>query len=153
MENILERLNRIHRDGETPDPLQIPDNWDAATLVEYILDRDLEKEGFSSRQDIIGFTLGIGEYSDRNSFVYGPADVQEMKGEGYFSEPYCNICLQEATQAEIDEDIDPFLEPELREYTRKSFKNNADRKKVRELLYQCESHPEVYIGRKEKEHF
>jgi len=107
----------------------------------------------NSKKEALEFTLGIGRYSENNSFNYNQRDVNEIQNEGFFNEPYCPQCVHQATEVDIDDDdIDPMLEPNVVSYTKKSFKHNSSKKEVTEVWYQCSDHPEFYLQKKEKEH-
>lgn len=94
-------------------------------------------EAFDSREEVAEFVRGRGEYSDRNSFSYGPMDALEMKEEGYFLEFECHLCLREG-------DDNPELISDFKRVEKQSFRPEHD--KFRDFLwYRCEDHGPVYI--------
>ncbi len=146
-------LNEVTRNGKAIGGAEPVDNWDTQELINEVAEKDVEDMALDTKKEAIEFTLGIARYSENNSFNYNQRDVQEIQGEGFFNDPHCPYCVHEATEMDIDEDeIDPFLEPNVITYTKKSFKHDSSRKEVTEVWYQCKDHPDFYMQKKEKEH-
>jgi hypothetical protein len=146
-------LNKVARNGKTVGGRERVEDWDAVQLIEEAVDKEPEKLGFESTREVIDFALGIGEHSDSKGFTYDMEDIQEIDKEGFFNEPHCPYCVEEAAEIDIDEqEINPQIEPYILEYTRQSFKQGSTQKEVTEIRYRCNQHPDFYIRRKEKEH-
>jgi len=146
-------LNEIVRDGKAVGGREPVQNWEMDELINEVAEKDVDDMTLDSKKEALEFTLGIGRYSENNSFNYNQRDVNEIQNEGFFNEPYCPQCVHQATEVDIDDDdIDPMLEPNVVSYTKKSFKHNSSKKEVTEVWYQCSDHPEFYLQKKEKEH-
>ena len=145
--NINRALN-----GEALGGLEAIDGWNPDELGQQIEEINLDDTRCESREEAYEFVLGIGRYADRNSFLYDDQDGSEVQEEGFFHNPYCPNCLEDITDAEIDEDISPVIEPEIIEYTKGSHKLDSEGKKVTKILYKCERHPGTYVSSEETEH-
>jgi hypothetical protein len=145
--NINRALN-----GEALGGLEAIDGWNPDELGQQIEEINLDDTRCESREEAYEFVLGIGRYADRNSFLYDDQDGSEVQEEGFFHNPYCPNCLEEVTDAEIDEDISPQVDPEVIEYTKDSYKLESEVKKVTKILYKCDRHPDTCIISKETEH-
>jgi hypothetical protein len=132
--------------------LEAVDGWNPDELEQRIEDKDVSDTEFESREEAREFAYGIGRYADRNSFLYNDQDGSKVQEEGFFHDTYCPNCLEGVTDAEIDEDISPEIEPEIIEYTEDSYKLNSEGKKVTMIVYKCERHPDTCIISKETEH-
>ncbi|MBY6294220.1 hypothetical protein GLU60_02415 [Nanohaloarchaea archaeon H01] len=139
-------------DGGPLGGLKAVDGWNSDELEQRIKEINLDDTWYESREEAYEFALGIGRYADRNSFLYNDQDGLEVQEEGFFHNPYCPNCLDEVTDAEIDEDISPEIEPEIIEYTKGSHKLDSEGKKVTKILYKCERHPGTYVSSEETEH-
>lgn len=150
---IWRQLNELHRDGREVGGNQPVSNWDISTLVEEVVEKDVSETDFQSQGEMINFVLGNENYSDTNSFVYTEDDLEQIKSEGFFQKPYCPECLRDVTDMDVHEPkIDPEIEPEVLEYTEKSFMHGSSAKEVKEVWYQCEEHPDFYIKSESQEH-
>jgi hypothetical protein len=138
--------------GEALGGLEAVDGWNPDELEQRIEEIDLDDTEFETRKEAYEFALGIGRYADMNSFIYDDQDGSEVQEEGFFHNPYCPNCLEDATDAEIDEDISPQINPEVIEYTKDSQKLDSEGKNVTKIVYRCERHPGTYVSNKETEH-
>ena len=137
--------------GEALGGLEAVDGWNPDELEQRIEEIDLDDTEFETRKEAYEFALGIGRYADMNSFIYDDQDGSEVQEEGFFHNPYCPNCLEDATDAEIDEDISPQINPEVIEYTKDSQKLDSEGKNVTKIVYRCERHPGTYVSNKETE--
>ena len=138
--------------GEALGGLEAVDGWNPDELEQRIEEIDLDDTEFETRKEAYEFALGIGRYADMNSFIHDDQDGSEVQEEGFFHNPYCPNCLEDATDAEIDEDISPQINPEVIEYTKDSQKLDSEGKNVTKIVYRCERHPGTYVSNKETEH-
>lgn len=152
MHRTWQRLKNLHGDGKSSGGLDILENWDRVSLIKDIVEKDVQDFELDSHGEMIKFALAKGQYSDRRSFMYGAEDLEDFQQEGFFNEPYCPHCIQEAPEADIEDDIDPVIKPQILEYTEDSYMHGAEIKEVTEVWYQCDEHPEFYMNRKERNH-
>jgi hypothetical protein len=129
------------------------DGWDAANILDEGFSSDTEPhESFDSGWEAIEFAMGAGRYSDTNSFFYTPVDGAMASDEGFFNEVYCPRCVADAVDADLDDEIEPEINPVATEDRKKSFKHGTEAKEVSSIWYQCGEHPEVYLSMSESEY-
>lgn len=111
-------------------------------------------KSFNSTKEAVDFVRSAGEHSDINSFLYDRQDYREFQQEGFFQPIQCQRCLEDLReQLETDsipeeEIVDPLIYPVEREYQATSFKLDEE-KYVKELGYQCLTHPDIYLMKEE----
>ncbi|NMI89296.1 hypothetical protein GLU26_02195 [Nanohaloarchaea archaeon] len=151
MHRNWKNINRALK-GEALGGREAVDGWNPDELEQRIEDINIDDTEFDSKKEAYEFALGIGTYEDRNSFLYNNQDGSEVQEEGFFHNPYCPDCLEDVTDAEIDEDISPQVDPEVIEYTKDSNKLDSEEKKVTKILYKCDRHPDTYVFSEQIEH-
>lgn len=150
----------VPADSQPSGGLEEAEGWELAEIArEGITPARDNHDSFEGGMDALRFVMGVGKYSDANSFTYGVQDMAEIDGEGFFNEMYCSKCIEGIPDQDIDEiedvqdaDLDPGLDLEEAEYERKSYKQGTSHKKISEAGYQCSEHPDVYIKMRETEY-
>lgn len=129
------------------------DGWEPARLLDEGFDRETDiHPSFDSGWEALEFVMGRERYSDTNSFFYTPEDGAMVSDEGFFQDVYCPRCVEDAVDVDIEDEIDPVIEPFVTDETRKSYKHGTEAKEVTSTRYSCSDHPEVYMSVSESEY-
>lgn len=129
--------------------------WDIAEILREGVTKDPEEyEQFDSLGEIARFVMGSENYSDRNSFLYGDTDTEEIQSEGFFQELYCPGCVEEVPETDIEDFNKQNLQmaPVPVDRKRKSYKAGASEKHVTGFKYECFDHPDYRIEWTQTEH-
>lgn len=156
----LEDLVPVPVDSQPSGGFEEAEGWDLGEIArEGITPSRDNHDSFEGGMDALRFVMGVGKYSDANSFTYGPQDMLEIAGEGFFNDMYCPRCIKGILDQEVediediqDAELDPRLDFEKVDYEKKSYRLDSSHKEVSEAWYQCGEHPEVYISMTETEH-